>query len=99
MDDDYAIAASYAPVFRQALGDTARFDYITRFDFDGDWVGDNNWDNAGDANTPLPAVVYYNVTETDTHFFVHYSAFHPRDYKGGNAAGAALSELIRSRRQ
>ena len=42
VETDYRIAALYAPVFRQALGDSPRYDYITRFDFDGDWVGDNN---------------------------------------------------------
>ena len=92
---DYRIAATYAPVFRQALGDTPRYDYITRFDFDGDWAGDNNWDNAGNESYTLPAAVYFNVTETQTHYFIHYAAFHPRDYKGGAAAGVGLSELIR----
>src|SRR5258705_507759 len=40
------IAERFAPVFYQALGDTPRSDYITNFDFDGDWRGDNNWDHA-----------------------------------------------------
>jgi Zn-dependent protease with chaperone function len=95
IETDYEIAALYAPVFRQALGDSPRHDYITRFDFDGDWTGDNNWDNAGDEGYALPSTVYFNVIETRTHYFIHYSVFHPRDYKGGNAAGAGLSELIR----
>ena len=46
---DYQIAARFAPVFHQALGATPRFDYITRFNFDGDWRGDNNWENASNV--------------------------------------------------
>ena len=34
---DRDIAARFAPVFHQALGSAPRFDYITNFDFDGDW--------------------------------------------------------------
>src|SRR5918993_680300 len=38
---DREIAARFAPVFFQALGDRRRGDFITNFDFDGDWRGDN----------------------------------------------------------
>jgi hypothetical protein len=89
------VAARFAPVFYQALGDNARSDYITNFDFDGDWRGDNNWANAANKKFPLRAYVYYAVTETATHHFIHYAVFHPRDYKGGERKGVILSELIR----
>ncbi len=89
------IAAAFAPVFHQALGDKPRSDYITNFDFDGDWQGDNNWDHADDPKFPLKAYVYYAVSETATHYFLHYAIFHPRDYKGGERKGRILSELIR----
>lgn len=92
---DIEIASQFAPVFYQGLGDERRYDYITNFDFDGDWRGDNNWDNADDARFPRRAYVYYAVSETPTHFFVHYAVFHPRDYKGGTAGGRVLSEIIR----
>jgi len=92
---DRDIAVQLAPTFYQALGSSPRFDYITRFDFDGDWRGDNNWDNAADERVLLSAAVYYAVSETRTHFFATYAAFHPRDYKGGNERGAILSEVIR----
>lgn len=92
---DREIAAHFAPVFHQALGDSPRADFITRFDFDGDWRGDNNWANALDPRHRLRAYVYYAVSETPTHFFVHYAVFHPRDYKGGRTAGPLLSEAIR----
>jgi hypothetical protein len=94
IDRDLRIAERFAPVFYQALGPSPRFDYITRFDFDGDWRGDNNWANAADTRFPLTASVYYAVIETRTHYFVHYAVFHPRDYKGGQH-GTLLSELLR----
>ena len=91
---DRELAARFAPVFYQALGPQKRSDYITNFDFDGDWRGDNNWVNAENRRFPLRAYVYYAVSETTTHLFIHYAVFHPRDYKGG-ASGSLLSEMIR----
>lgn len=92
---DHKIASVFAPVFYQGIGDNPRSDYITNFDFDGDWRGDNNWRNTELQRFPLKAYVYYSVAETATHFFIHYAVFHPRDYKGGERRGAILSELIR----
>lgn len=92
---DTEVAERFAPIFYQALGDKPRSDYITNFDFDGDWQGDNNWNNAAKNEYPLKAYVYYSVSETTTHFFIHYAVFHPRDYKGGENRGTILSELIR----
>ncbi|HEX8188971.1 MAG TPA: hypothetical protein VF586_11505 [Pyrinomonadaceae bacterium] len=89
------IAARFAPVFRQALGDHPRADYVTNFDFDGDWRGDNNWKNADDPRFRLRAHVYFAASETATHFYAHYAVFHPRDYKGGSTAGPLLSDAIR----
>jgi hypothetical protein len=89
------IANAFAPVFYQALGDSPRFDYITRFDFDGDWRGDNNWENAESAAASFLPYVYYAVSETPTHYFIHYAVFHPRDYKGGEKRGRVLGELLR----
>ena len=89
------VAARFAPIFYQALGDKPRSDYITNFDFDGDWRGDNNWEHTDDKTFPLRAYIYYSVSETQTHFFIHYAVFHPRDYKGGERKGLILSEIIR----
>lgn len=91
---DREIAARFAPVFYQGLGDKRRSDLITNFDFDGDWRGDNNWNATDDKKNKLRAYVYYAVSETPTHFFIHYAVFHPRDYKGGDA-GKILSGVIR----
>lgn len=93
--NDRDIAARFAPIFYQALGDKPRSDYITNFDFDGDWRGNNNWEHADDQAFPLRGFIYYAVSETPTHFFIHYAAFHPRDYKGGETKGVILSEIIR----
>lgn len=90
------VASLYAPLFYQALGEHPRYDYITNFDFDGDWRGDNNWKNAGDRRFPLEAWVYYDVRETPSHYFLFYAVFHPRDYKGGKRRGRLLSRVIRA---
>lgn len=91
---DREIAARFAPVFYQALGDKPRSDYLTNFDFDGDWRGDNNWVHTDDKKFALRGFVYYAVSETRTHYFIHYAVFHPRDYKGGETKGRILSEII-----
>jgi hypothetical protein len=92
---DRDIAALFAPVFYQRLGDHPRADLITNFDFDGDWRGDNNWTNTDDQRFALRAYIYYAVSETPTHIFIHYALFHPRDYKGGGMGGPLLSGAIR----
>ncbi len=93
--DHAALAARYAPIFYQGLGQLLRFDYITNFDFDNDWRGDNNWQNAEDTRFPLAAWVYFSVCETTTHYFIHYAVFHPRDWKGGSRRGVVMSDLLR----
>jgi hypothetical protein len=89
------LAGRFAPVFFQALGPNPRSDYITNFDFDGDWRGDNNWANAENKSFPLKAYVYYALSETQTHYFIQYAVFHPRDYKGGELKGQVVSRLLR----
>ena len=94
LSSDRDVAALFAPIFYQALGDKPRCDFITNFDFDGDWRGDNNWQHAEDTHFRLRAYIYYAVSETATHFFIHYAVFHPQDYKGGRG-GAIFGEAIR----
>jgi len=95
LEHDREVAARFAPIFYQALGDKPRSDYITNFDFDGDWRGDNNWEHTDDKQFPLRGFIYYAVSETQTHYFIHCAVFHPRDYKGGERKGLILSEIIR----
>lgn len=75
------IAAHYAPEINAAvnvlLSDAGRGDFIAAVDFDGDARALNNWENM--TEHPLQAVVYYSVQETDTHYFVGYYFYHPRD--------------------
>jgi hypothetical protein len=70
------LARHYAPVIYQ--GAASDQDYITAVDLDGDWIGNNNWENqpAGDFS----AHVYHTVIETESHWFLFYALFHPRDY-------------------
>jgi hypothetical protein len=88
------LAARFAPVFYQGLGERPRNDYFAKFDFDGDWRADNNWAHADERRFPLKAYVYYAVSETATHFFIHYAVYHPRDYKGGDGA-SLYSQILR----
>jgi hypothetical protein len=70
-----SLVRHYAPVIRQ--GAITNQDYITAVDFDGDWVGNNNWESQPTGD--LSACVYYSVIESETHWFLFYSLFHPRD--------------------
>lgn len=92
---ELSVGAQFAPIFYQAIGEVPRADYITNFDFDGDWKGNNNWKNLDNLSFPLKAYVYYSVLETSNHYFIHYAVFHPRDYKGSLAASEALNTGIK----
>jgi hypothetical protein len=70
------LARHYAPLIYQ--GAASDQDYITRADFDGDWIGNNNWENQPSGD--LSAHVYYSTIETESHWFLFYALYHPRDY-------------------
>ena len=72
------LAEHWAPLFAQETWWQPKADIPTRFDFDGDWQGDNNWESIDDGTSQ--AYIYYAAMETETHWFLHYNAFHPRDY-------------------
>ncbi len=80
------LAEYYAPVLYQETK-SAVLDSVTKFDFDGDWNGANNWMNA--YHFELPAYVYYAVIESANHYFITYSFFHPRDYSARPMEGFA----------
>ena len=69
------VAQRYAPVLYQRVKEGAA-DYIRRVDFDGDWIATNNWENSRRADGS--AHMYYDVKETETHYFIHYAWFYPR---------------------
>ena len=88
IDRDKELAIYWSPVIYQHTDIThedeglgGRADYITKFDFDNDFKGDNNWENA--EKYPLKAYVYYDVKETKTHWFIFYALYHPRDWEYG----------------
>lgn len=84
-DRYHKLAERYAPYVAQETWFDPRADYICRFDFDGDWDGVNNWDNL-EKGSPQ-GYVYYTAVETSTHWFLHYSFFHARDYSDNCIAG------------
>jgi hypothetical protein len=75
--DHRRLAEHYAPVIYQETKSTV-LDYITKFDFDGDWNGANNWRNS--YLYDFSGYVYYAVIESTNHYFITYSFFHARDY-------------------
>jgi hypothetical protein len=80
------LAERYAPFIAQETWWQPKSDYLARFDLDGDWRGDNNWDHAERGSSQ--AYVHYAVMETSTHWFLLYNLFHPRDYSDKCVAGA-----------
>ncbi len=79
-------AVEFAPAVYQDTADgfpndwrNRRFDLLTRYDFDGDRSAANNWANAD--SWKLPAFVYYEAIESETHVFLFYGFFHPRDWE------------------
>ncbi|MGF9814323.1 beta/gamma crystallin-related protein [Bacillus toyonensis] len=69
----------YAPVIYHDVNPAhdVRADLITRFDVDGDWRMDNQWDTIGVY--PQVPYVYTSVQETNTHLFLGYYFYHVRD--------------------
>ena len=72
------LAYRWAPIYYQDTARKGLADYLAAFNYDGDWRGTNNWDNIGKFR--LKAYVYYSVSETDSHWYVIYSYYHPRDW-------------------
>jgi hypothetical protein len=80
------LAEHYAPLLAQETWFDPKADYPTRFDYDGDWDGSNNWDSLEEGTSQ--AYVYYTAMETPTHWFLVYNVFHPRDYSDKCVAGS-----------
>lgn len=77
-DKYFALAEHYAPFIAQETWFEPKADYLARFDFDGNWRGDDNWENLKTGSSQ--AFVYYAAMETESHWFLIYNLFHPRDY-------------------
>jgi len=89
------LAIKYSPLLYQSVSKTApQFDYPTSYDLDGNWLASDN-DKAIMKATAIPAVVYYDVVETKSHFFIRYAYFYPRHTEsdssfGNEVAGATV---------
>ncbi|MBM3788586.1 MAG: hypothetical protein FJW30_29985 [Acidobacteria bacterium] len=86
LDPYRLLAEHWAPMFAQESWFQPKADIPTRFDFDNDWHGDNNWDNMETGTSQ--AYVYYAAMETQSHWFLSYNAFHPRVYSDKCVAGS-----------
>ncbi|MBL4846336.1 MAG: hypothetical protein JKY65_12480 [Planctomycetes bacterium] len=77
---DAEVAARYAPVIYQefSIYDDQPLDYLRRVDFDGDWNTRNNLDNAERSDVDNRGYVYFEVKETETHYFVTYYLYYAR---------------------
>lgn len=73
------LAAHWAPqIYQDVNADLdVRADFITNFNYDGDYLALNNWDNLSNYNEK--GYAYYKVSETNTHYFIEYDLFHARD--------------------
>jgi hypothetical protein len=79
------LAEHWAPFIAQETWWQPKADIPTRFDFDGDWDGENNWENTAAGSSQ--AYVHYAAVETGSHWFLHYNFFHPRDYSDNCIVG------------
>ncbi|WP_197491627.1 hypothetical protein [Bacillus sp. SJS] len=75
------LASKWAPVHYQDTDSTDYdADYLTSANYDGDWNMLNNWENQTRDPGRLKGSAYYSVSETETHWFIIYSFYHPRDW-------------------
>ena len=78
---DDLIAVVHAPIhFQDTHSAKPTGDYLAPFDYDGNFVADDNWDHFWDFQRELKGAVYYSVVETCTHWYVTYTMFHPEDW-------------------
>jgi hypothetical protein len=86
------LAYRWAPVHYQDTDDTnPKADYITKFDYDGNYLANDNWENLSKGD--LSAYAYYSVVETSTHWFITYSFYHPRDWEDWHGFGVHENDI------
>lgn len=74
------LAVKYSPIIYQSTkSDSPHFDYLTSFEFDGNWKALDNYDNLKTATSVL-SWVYYDVVETKSHYFIRYGFYWPVRY-------------------
>jgi hypothetical protein len=76
-----ALTERWAPVFVQrTAADHAERDRPLRVDFDGDWDATNDWVHLDAAAARAPAVAYGSAILSETHAFLTFTLFYPRDW-------------------
>jgi hypothetical protein len=79
VDTQLELAERFAPFLFQATDPVrGREDLPSNVDFDGNLIGNDNWEHF--PFYALTPTVYYGVRETGTHVFLSYHVFHPRDW-------------------
>lgn len=73
------LAIRWSPVIYH--GTHNNYDIPTRWDFDNNMSGQDNWEHAFYHINNFQAYVYYTYQESDSHYFLTYLFFHPRDTK------------------
>jgi hypothetical protein len=87
-----ALAGKYAPLIYQATSEEhPEFDFLTRFDLDGDWVAKDNVDFMKTNLMKVESVVYYSVVETRSHYFITYVFYYPYRPVAGSEFGNDVS--------
>jgi len=80
------LARRWAPIHYRDVDATGTYaeggksDYVTAINYDNDWNGENNWNNLPAFANSLAAHCYYSVVESNTHWFITYAFFSPRDW-------------------
>jgi hypothetical protein len=93
IDHYEALAEAYAPVVYAEVRRpnpvdprdlSPRMDFFTALDFDGDTNVANNLANLKVRATTIPAHVYWNVLETETHYLIQYIFYYAAGALGDN---------------
>jgi hypothetical protein len=79
--DAVALAARFAPVYLQHVSpEHPERDRPVPIDFDGDWDSTNNWAHLDERVHSLSPAVYASAILSETHAFLTYTLFYPRDW-------------------
>lgn len=99
------LAAKYAPNIYSLVdaNDSAQLQVPVKFDGDGDWNLANNRPWIVTSATTLVPAVYFSVSETYTHYYLHYVYYFPYmnhpivEYATGNASAGVLVVVEKAR--
>jgi hypothetical protein len=79
---DAELALRWAPIhYQDTSSSDYDADYLSSVDFDAEWNTLNNWEHQDDNLAWLTGSMYYSVVETETHWFLVYAFYHPRDWE------------------